>query len=36
MGQGNSLMGEGAEGTWSAILLCVYLAALQIPGGIRY
>lgn len=36
MGQGNSSMGEWAEVTWSATLLCVYLAALQITGGIRY
>lgn len=36
MGQGNSLMGEWAEGTWSATLLCVNLAVLQILGGIRY
>lgn len=36
MGQGNSLMGEWAEGTWSAALLCVNLAVLQNSGGFKY
>ena len=36
MGQGTSLMEEWAEETWSATLLCVSLAVLQILGGIRY
>ena len=36
MGQGNSLMGEWVEGTWSATLLCVNLAVLQISGGFKY
>lgn len=36
MGQGNSLMGEWAEVTWSATLLCVNLAVLQISGGFKY
>lgn len=34
MGQGNRLMEEWAEGTWSATLLCVNLPVLQITGEI--
>lgn len=34
MGQGNSLIGEWVEGTWSATLLCVNLPVLQITGEI--
>lgn len=36
MWQGNSLIVEWAEGTWSATLLCVNLPVLQFTGGIRY
>lgn len=34
MGQGDSLIVEWAEGTWSATLLCVNLPVLQVTGEV--